>query len=408
MTSETAGSAAWTSVPATTASRIRFRDLVVFLAISNIHYPILELLRWDFSYALLPVQLTLMLGLALLHLRLDVLRSAVPYVAFSLLYFWFLSVAGVGFPTVGAYVVVMQTATAIVLIEYLLSLRPPAARLLIGNVLRLLGAYVMGFAVLVILIRQSGDPVLFNQVAGINYVGLLTTYLILNLMRSRRVGRRGRLLSGTSLAVNLLGEQRSSFLINLVAIIRRSAVNRVAALAVAVGLLSSVYLLFGDRIDAALAPLWANAAGYLSLIPLGFADIQEVAKYAVVTPEAGYDASVLLRGFSMLYVGSEVLRHPLLPVTPSDYSYLSISHNILLEFFKVGGLGFVILSAIMLFRRYRKLFTRGYFKLDPFGVLTALVYSLLFNDLYLGFLLLPLSLNVDAASAGSGRGSAAL
>lgn len=375
----------------------RLRDLIVFAAVVNIHYPILELLRVQFSYGLLPIQFAMIAGFALITRRLRVLRRAAVYVALAVAYFLLLSVIEVGFVPLGAYVVIMQTATAIVFIDYLLSLGREGARSVVRNFQRALAIYVLVFALLQILVRATHDPVLFEQVAGSNYVGLLTTYLLVSVMRRRHVAARGWALTVLALAVNLLGQQRASFLLNIVTAVKHSILLKRVVVVTVLAFLTAAYVFAGDRIAGTLSPLRSSAAAYWALIPLGFANLEEITRHSAVTPDSGYDTSLLLRAISMVYIGSQVLSRPMLPVASGGADYLAISHNLPLEYFKVGGLGFFILSAVMLLIRYRKLLTRGYFSLDSFGILMAVAYSMLFNDLFLGFLLLPLRLETTVA-----------
>jgi hypothetical protein len=382
--------------------RIGARDLVIFAAVVNLHYPLLELARVEFSYGLLPVQFGLIAAFATLTARISTVTRSLVYAALSAAYFALLSVLEVPFVAFGAYVTVMQTATAIMFIDYMLSLGRDDAQSLLENFQRLLARYILAFTVLVILIRVRGDSVLFNQVAQSNYMGLLTTYLIINLMRRRRVSGSGWRVSGLSLAENLLGEQRASFLLNAFTILRRSAVAMGSIAAVIVVAAAVVLMVAGDRVAEALAPITATASAYWALIPFGFANIEEIIKYAVNTPGT-YDASILLRAVSMVYIGGQVIRHPMLPVDTAGQDYIAISHNLPLEYFKVGGLGFFVLSAAFVYVRYRQLFKRRYFRVDGFGILISVVYAMLFNDLFLGFLILPLALDTrpDASPSGA-------
>jgi hypothetical protein len=373
---------------------LRGRDYAFFAAVSNIHYPVLELLRVEFSYGLLPIQFLLLAGMAVITDRATVLMRGGAYAIVAAMYFGALSVFGVGFVPMGAFVTITQTATAIVFIDYLLALGPDAARSAVRNIQRMLGMYVVAFALLVIAIRVANDRTLFNQVAQSNYMGMLTTYLILNLLRRGQIPARAGGLTLSAVLVNVLGQQRSSFLLNAVVIGRRAlASNRAIILVAVIGTATLTYLVAGDFIRIAAEPLLASILAYVALIPLGFQNLESVIRYAVIAPESGLDASLMLRAISMVYIGHQIIQDPFRPVASGENEYLGVSHNIPFEYFKVGGLLFFVLSLVIVLIRYRRLIARGYFRIDPFGLVVALIYSQLFNDLVLGFVLLPLALH---------------
>lgn len=372
--------------------RIRIKEALIFVAIANVHYPILELIRVQYSYGLLPLQLGLIVALALATDRVGVVAAIAPYVATAILYFAVLSVLAVDYYALGAYVVVMQTATAIAFGYYLLSLGPEGARAMVRSVQRMLGIYIAVFAVMILAIRAGGDVTLYNQVAQSNYLGLLTTYVILAIIRRPQLEAGGRGTIVTGLLANILGGQRSSLLINIFTTGRRIVSATIVMVAMLIVTVSGLFIWNSGVLEAILQPVRRTIAAYIQLAPLAFDDLRQVITVAIATPDAAFDASVLLRVASMLYVASRVIESPLAPVVGGEYDHLINSHNVVLEFFKVGGLVFVVLSFVMLLRPYRHLLREGYFGIDLLGVVLTFVYSFLFNDLFLGFLLLPLSL----------------
>ena len=154
---------------------VRLSDVLVFLAVTNFHFPLFELLRIGTPPGMLPLPILLLMVAGLLSGRLSPILSALPYILAGSLYFAALGFSGVAFDPTGVYVTMMQTATLIAFLQYLLSMGPSGARDVVINVQKLLGIYIVVFTLIQIGIILSGDMHLFNQVAGSNYVGMLTT-----------------------------------------------------------------------------------------------------------------------------------------------------------------------------------------------------------------------------------------
>jgi hypothetical protein len=138
-------------------------------------------------------------------------------------------------------------------------------------------------------------------------------------------------------------------------------------------------------------PFVSSIRDYYSLALLNFRDLENVIRQSIESRDTSRDLSSMVRLFSMWYVGREVLDHPMIPVPAGQHGFLSNSHNVFLEFFKVGGLLFALASFIALFRRCRELVRGGYCTVSPYGLVIALAYTMLFNDLFIGFFLLALS-----------------
>jgi len=369
---------------------VRLSDVLVFLAVTNFHFPLFELLRIGTPPGMLPLPILLLMVAGLLSGRLSPILSALPYILAGSLYFAALGFSGVAFDPTGVYVTMMQTATLIAFLQYLLSMGPAGARDVVINVQKLLGIYIVVFTLIQIGIILSGDMHLFNQVAGSNYVGMLTTYLVLSLLRRPTLSGRSRRLLGLSLVVNILGQQRASMLINGFMIAARFLSRRKGALVLMVFALFVTYVLYARQINTAFGTAAKLFNDYYSLALMELDQLEIVIRRSVVSEEE-YDASALIRGFSLWYVGGEVMANPLSPISSREYGYLWNSHNLFLEYFKVGGLFFVMLSLIALFRRIGALIRRGYCTVSPLGVALSLLYSMLFNDLFIAFVLFALS-----------------
>lgn len=369
---------------------IALRDMLIFLAISNFHFQLLELLGIGTPAGMLPIPVALIMAAALLARRMTTIVSILPYIIGGSLYFAALGFLGVGFELTGAYVTMMQTATMLAFLQYLLSLGPAAARDVIVNVQRILGGYIVLFTVLQIGILISGNTNLFEQVAGSNYVGMLTTYLLVTLFRRAWITKPRKKLLSASIVVNLLGQQRASLLINLFLVAGRYLSGRKRILILIVVGLSLVYIQFSEQINTAIATLASLINDYYKLALLSLDDLEVVIRRSVAQDEE-YDASALIRAFSLFYVGSEVLDNPMSPMTSREYGYLWNSHNVILEYFKVGGLIFFVFSVVAMYRRCRSLIRGGYCTVNTLGAGLAILYSMLFNDLFIAFFLLSFS-----------------
>lgn len=387
-------------VSVATQREIRLSDVLIFLAVSNVHYLIFEILGLDIA-GYLPISVALIMSASLLTGNVSTIFAALPYVVSGALYFTALTFIEVGYSGISAYVTMMQTATLIAFFQYLLSLGPSGARDVVNNVQKILAVYIVGFTFLAVGIRISGNTRLMNQVAGSNYVGLLTTYLILNVLRRQWTTRREAGLMGISLLTNVIGAHRASFLINGFLVARKYFLSTRVVVALLIISISIIVLVYGNRIESALVLLSAPIGDYYSLAVLRFADLETVIKNSAQRPGGTYDASLLVRAFSVLYIGGQIVASPMTPIAGSEYQYLSNSHNLVLEYFKVGGLLFVAASFVALFRRCRALIRRGYCRLSGVGAVLALGYAMLTNDLFIGFFLLPLAFDTDWTS-GSG------
>ena len=370
--------------------RVSVADVLVFLAVTNFHFPLFELLRIGTPPGMLPLPILLILAAGLVTGRLSPIATVLPYALAGTLYFAALGFMDVAYDGVGVYVTMMQTATMIAFLQYLLSMGPAGARDVVVNVQKLLGIYIVVFTLIQIAIVVSGDMHLFNQVAGSNYVGMLTTYLVLSLLQRTWLSSGSRRLLGMSLIVNIIGQQRASMLINGFLIAVRYLSKRKGAIALIVFALFLVYLLYFRQINVAIATMTKLAEEYYALALMELDDLEVVIRRSVAAEEE-YDASALIRAFSLWYVGGEVLSNPLSPISSREYGYLWNSHNLILEYFKIGGLIFFLMSLVAVFRRVGALIRRGYCTVSPLGVALALVYSMLFNDLFIAFLLLALS-----------------
>jgi hypothetical protein len=374
---------------------VRLPDVLVFLAVTNFHFPLFELLLIGTPPGMLPIPIMLMFAAGLLSGRLSTAFSVLPYILAGTLYFAALGFLGVAVDPTGVYVTMMQTATMIAFLQYLLSMGPAGARHVVINIQKLLGIYIVVFLVLQIGILLSGSVHLFNQVAGSNYVGMLTTYVVLSLLRRPTLSARSKRLLGLSLIVNILGQQRASMLINGFMLALRYLSKKKSVLLLIVFALVVIYVLYAGQINSALSTATKLAGDYYSLALMELDDLEVVIRRSV-TAEEDYDASALIRAFSLWYVGGEVMANPLSPISSREYGYLWNSHNLFLEYFKVGGLIFVMLSLIALFRRIGALIRRGYCTVSPLGVVLSLLYSMLFNDLFIAFVLLALSFERSA------------